>query len=114
MIALFWSILKTFSGLGGFLSVVVYPFAVPRAPLQGMGAKDKDCFVCDDFKAWDPLSQSGPKAAPKAGGPLTKAELGQSSWAFIHTMAAYYNPKSENHKVSLALSILQRSYALGT
>ncbi|XP_015587379.1 FAD-linked sulfhydryl oxidase ALR [Cephus cinctus] len=75
---------------------------------------EKPCRTCTDFKTWAKIQKQtfdsekerqkqvteSTETAKRKNCPLDKDELGSSTWAFLHTMAAYYpsNPTNEQRK----------------
>ncbi|KAK7590272.1 hypothetical protein V9T40_001885 [Parthenolecanium corni] len=62
--------------------------------------EEKPCRACSDFKSWSaasnsifhPLFQDESKKK-EVECPLNKSELGNQTWGFLHTMAAYFPDK---------------------
>ena len=73
----------------------------------------KDCNVCSDFSA---LRKTNFAGIIKQECPPDSGELGRSTWAFLHTMAAYYPEKptsSEKAEMKLLINALSKFYPCG-
>ncbi|KAJ1529150.1 hypothetical protein ONE63_005959 [Megalurothrips usitatus] len=81
----------------------------------------KPCRTCTDFKTW--AKQTRQTLSDKAGSapskprspecPLDKDELGNKTWGFLHTMAAYYpdNPTTQQKQdMKLFFNIFSQFY----
>ncbi|KAI5721458.1 FAD-linked sulfhydryl oxidase ALR-like [Diaphorina citri] len=85
----------------------------------------KPCRACMDFKTWRKQQAKSSKQTGSASGvdstqqhspsncPLDKDQLGQHTWGFLHTVAAYYpdKPSSDQQKdMSTFFTLLSKFY----
>lgn len=88
-------------------------YSKSRAP-SGL-EEGKPCRACNDFKSW--FKNQSEEVHKKRECPLTKSELGRSTWGFLHTMAAYYPEKptaDEQKDMSDFFRIFSRLYPCST
>ncbi|GFR94432.1 sulfhydryl oxidase [Elysia marginata] len=120
-----------------FLDKMAMPFDVPRSrpgdpkkngassgaggDKEGPGGKKKampHCKSCTDFKTWmeltaNPRRNMSRQEREEKQCPLDSTLLGNNTWSFLHTMAAYYPEKpsaEQQNKMKSFISLLSDFY----